>query len=184
MARPRPVRDPERGNSMVLALIVLSALATLGGLTVVSVQSSLKASTNDRGQQIALYAAETGAAVAISYLRPNFDPGGDAWSAYVRQNNNPVFSFTAAQIPSNNALPGTANNVFTADQDAWYEISVLNNFDDPRFGNGGHPDGDGRITLRVTGHGPLGALAILEWDLLGTAVNAPVTLLGWRIVSL
>ena len=53
MTAPRQARDPQRGNSLLLALIVMSSLATLGSLTVVSVQSSLKASTNDRSQTVA-----------------------------------------------------------------------------------------------------------------------------------
>lgn len=196
---------------MVLSLIVLSALATLGSLTVVSVQSSLKASTNDRSQAVAMFAAESGGAMAIEYLRNNFvrDPAvgtaGAHWGAYVVANNVPPFSIPAAQLPSNGALPGTANNPFSPDQRAWYEIVILNNRDDGGFASG--DDTDGRIIIRSTGHGPQGALAIVEWEIararldppppppatppttplspvtLVTVVPAnPVILLGWRVV--
>ena len=59
MIGPRPSRDRQQGNSLLLALIVMSSLAALGSLTVVSVQSSLKSSTNGRSQTIAMYAAPT-----------------------------------------------------------------------------------------------------------------------------
>jgi hypothetical protein len=199
MNTPPGPRDRQRGNSMVLALIVLSALATLGSLTVVSVQSSLRASTNDRSQAVAMFAAESGGALAIQYLRNNFDPGtppGTYWSAFVEANNAPPFEMTSAQIPSEGILPGVTGNVFTADQRAWYELVVLNNRGDPSLAAG--DDADGQIIIRSTGHGPQGALAIIEWEIaravptggaappppsLATVVPAdPVIILGWRVV--
>src|SRR5215510_7499079 len=105
MFAPRPPRDRERGNSLLLALIVMSALATLGSLTVVSTQSNLKTATNNRAQTIALYAAESGAAVAMDFLRGHFNtatpnPYSD-WSAYLTQSNLTVVSMSTADIPSN-----------------------------------------------------------------------------------
>jgi hypothetical protein len=40
----------------------------------------------------------------------------------------------------------------------------LNNRDDPGFAAANNNDLDGRIIIRVTGRGPQGALAILEWE--------------------
>src|SRR5262247_720487 len=88
--RARPPRDRERGNSLLLALIVMSALATLGSLTVVSTQSSLKTSTNNRAQTIAMYAAESGAAVAMDFLAGHFNNvagNTQGWSTYVTAGN-------------------------------------------------------------------------------------------------
>ena len=199
MTAIRASRDRQRGNSMVLALIVLSALGTLGSLTVISVQSSLKASTNDRAQKLALYAAESGGAVAIEYLRNHYS-GVNGWSAYVRQNNAPAYAFTTAQIASTGAAPGAAANPLSADQAAWYELVVLNNLDDPGFAAATDFDTDGRITIRSTGHGPLGAIAIVEWDVqrarspaggppltlppAPASTTTPVVILGWRIALL
>jgi hypothetical protein len=164
---PRRARDPERGNSLLLALIVLSALATLGTLTVVSVQSSLKTSTNDRSQSIALYAAESGAAVAMDMLRAPgaYDPAdpGTGWSQFVKQNNAGVVPLTTAQLPSNGAQPGTPNNLFTSDLSAWYSVEIYNNRYDPWFSQPPPNDGDGIVIIRSTGHGPQGSLAIVEW---------------------
>jgi hypothetical protein len=142
MSRAKP-RNRQHGNTMVLALIVMSALATLGTLTVVSVQSSLKASTADRSQALALYAAESGAAIIMDYLRHNFDqtlmttgPGGPpwfrpkAWSALVKPLNEPQVSLDVTE-PTSGAKPGTANNPFLGDGIvAWYETKILNNKDD------------------------------------------------------
>lgn len=169
MFAPRPPRDRERGNSLLLALIVMSALATLGSLTVVSTQSNLKTATNNRAQTIALYAAESGAAVAMDFLRNHFDPATpnaySDWSAYLMQGNQNVVPVSTANIPSNDALPGSPNNLFSPDQNAWFDIQLYNNRNDPLFNaNNGQCDGDGRLIIRVTGRGPQGSVAIVEWE--------------------
>ena len=179
MRPPLPPRDPQRGNSLVLALIVMSALATLGSLTVVSMQSSIQLSTNDRAETIALYAAESGAAVAMDFLRRDFDPrwptgtGGTistSWGHYLKDRNTPPLVDMSAFIPSSDALPGTANNLLDLgdparrDQNAWYHIDLLNNRDDQGFAAGqDNNDTDGVVIIRSTGHGPQGSLAIVEW---------------------
>jgi hypothetical protein len=174
MRPPRPPRDPQRGNSLVLALIVMSALATLGSLTVVSMQSSIQMSTNDRAQAIALYAAESGAAVAMDFLRKNFDASGadpfggaTTWGAYCAPNNgspaDPLVDMSTV-IPSSDAIPGTPNNLFDRDQNAWFHIDILNNRSDLAYGNKApNCDTDGILIIRSTGHGPQGSLAIIEW---------------------
>ena len=199
MVPPRPPRDRQRGNTLLIALIVLSALATLGSLTVVSVQSSLKTSTNDRAQTIAMYAAESGAAVAMDYLKGRFKDSlngrsmeSDAWTKLVKPSNQEVASVPTTEIPSNDALPGDPNNLFTKEQNAWFDIQLLNNRDDPGYQEG--KDQDGRIIIRSTGHGPQGSLVILEWEVqrlpqtTGSWDNVPSTqpliLRGWHIVSL
>src|SRR5215510_1583426 len=120
MFAPRPPRDRERGNSLLLALIVMSALAALGSLTVVSTQSNLKTSTNDRAQTIAMYAAESGAAVAMDFLGKNFNNSDDTrpfgWSTFVTRRNIGAVSVSQVLIPSNRALPGPGANLFDADQ--------------------------------------------------------------------
>jgi hypothetical protein len=178
MRPPRPPRDPERGNSLLLALIVMSALATLGSLTVVSMQSSIQLSTNDRAQTIALYAAESGAAVAMDFLRRNFDASGNApfsgatsWSAYCTANNQLPLANMSTVIPSSDALPGTPNNLLDLpdpskrDQNAWFHIDILNNRSDQSFANNTpNCDTDGILIIRSTGRGPQGSLAIIEWE--------------------
>jgi Tfp pilus assembly protein PilX len=193
MTSPRPRRDRQRGNSLLLALIVMSSLATLGSLTVVSVQSSLKASTNDRSGSIATYAAESGGAFAIEFLRTNYveGPSPGHWNAYTHQSNNVI---EVPAFPSNGAQPGTSNNPFSLDQNAWFNVEILNNLSDPGYGSGSDNDQDGQVIIRSTGHGPQGSVAIIEWEvrrfpdaallLPGPSphTNVPVMLLGWHIV--
>jgi hypothetical protein len=172
MRSPLPPRDPQRGNSLLLALIVMSALATLGSLTVVSMQSSIQLSTNDRAQAIALYAAESGAAVAMDFLRRNFDSSGafsafaTSWSNYCTANNGPTLVDMHQYIHSSDALPGDPghNNLFDLDQNAWFHIDILNNRNDQGFTtNTSTCDTDGILIIRSTGHGPQGSVAIIEW---------------------
>jgi Tfp pilus assembly protein PilX len=160
MTRPRPRRNRERGNSLLLALIVMSSLATLGSLTVVSVQSSLKSSTNERSQTIAMYAAESGAAATIHYLRTHFDDN-NAWNALVNVNNVPTV-LAAPELNSSGALPGTSDNPFSLDQNAWFSVELINNLEDPDVAAGN--DTDAQIIIRSTGHGPQGSVAIVEWE--------------------
>jgi Tfp pilus assembly protein PilX len=169
MRPPRRRRDPQRGNSLLLALIVMSALATLGSLTVVSMQSSIQMATTNRAQEIALYAAESGAAVAMEFLRRNFNAStssiATSWSTYCVANNAPPLVQMSTVIPSSDAPPtDRTNNLFSVDQQAWFHIDVLNNRDDPGFAtNTGTCDTDGILILRSTGRGPQGSLAIVEW---------------------
>jgi hypothetical protein len=177
-------RDSQRGNSLLLALIVMSSLATLGSLTVVSVQSSLKASTNDRSQTVALYAAESGGAFAMDLLRRTFDPASH-WGVYVTLPSNPVVPLTGPALPSSGALPGSPNNPFSVDQNAWFSVEILNNRNDPGYFLG--RDDDEQVIVRSTGHGPQGSVAILEWEIHWSLPTPPGTtvrmiLLGWHVV--
>ena len=217
MFAAHPTRDRQRGNSLLLALVVLSALATIGGLTVVSMQSSLKTSTSDRAQSIALYAAESGAAAMMQVLRKttSFDPS-HGWSRFVKRRNEDVVPVRTADLPSNGALPNDPgkNNPFSADQNAWYTVSIYNNRDDPNYDstNATDQDADGRVIIRSTGTGPQGSVAIVEWEVQRTnwtssanppepkppdpppdppwkrwqdvVPSDPLIILGWHIVSL
>ena len=82
----RRSRSGERGNSLVLATIALTGLVTLGTLTVLSVQGGMASTGQERFNSMALYAAESGAAVAMDYLRQNVDPAAK-WSAFVSPSN-------------------------------------------------------------------------------------------------
>jgi Tfp pilus assembly protein PilX len=170
MSPPRPPRDRQRGNSLLLALIVMSSLATLGALTVVSVQSSLKASTNDRAQAIAMYAAESGGAAAMDFLRAN---RASDWTPY----------FTALPCPGNNVQPGAAGNAFSADQNAWYSVQLFNNRNEDTGGPPGS-DVDKQVIIRATGHGPQGSVAIVEWEVKwqDQTPQQPMILIGWHVV--
>jgi hypothetical protein len=172
MTSPRPPRDRERGNSLVLALIVMSSLATLGSLTVVSVQSSLKSSTNERAQTIAMYAAESGGAMAMQFLRTAaaFEPNALAWSDFVEPANAPHV-LGPPQLPAGGAIPGSADNPFTIDQNASFTVELFNNRGDPGVATG--DDTDAQIVIRVTGNGPQGSVAIIEWEIRRVMLPVP-----------
>lgn len=155
-------RDPQRGNSMLLALIVLGALGTLSALTVVSVQGGIATAGNDRFHAIAVYAAESGGAAGMDFLRKNLNLS-TGWTAYVTANNgSPV---QPATLSGNNQQSGASGNLFTADTQGWYSVQVLNNRSDTGYATGA--DNDKRVILRSTGYGPNGAVAVIEWDISG-----------------
>lgn len=160
----------QRGSALVVSLIVLTGLVTLGSLTVLAVQGGISAAGHDRHRATALFAAESGAASAMDYLRRNVDTT-TKWSAYVEPNN--VSPQSPVDIFGNRAMPGTPENLFSSDVRAWYEVEILNNLDDDGYATG--DDNDGRVIVRSTGHGPNGTVAQVEWQ-----VGVQVTGAGGR----
>jgi len=164
-ARPERHRYAERGNAMLLCMIVLTALATLSGLTVVSVQGGLASAGNDRFHSIAVYAAESGGAVATDFLRKNINLA-TGWTAFVSPSNaSPV----SPNLPGNNVPWGQPGNLFSVDIQGWYSVQILNNRNDAKYALG--QDGDARVIIRSTGYGPNGAIAIVEWEISGSNVT-------------
>lgn len=172
-----PGRPGERGNTVIVAMLILISLITLGGLTVLSVQRSMASAGHQRFQSITLYAAESGAAVAMDYLRDNLDPV-NKWSAWIKPNNaEPLIA--PSGIAGNGARPEHSDNLFSPEMRVWYEVVVVNNLEDPGYALG--QDQDGRVILRVTGHGPNGTVARVEWDIRAQAAPGdPLILMGWR----
>ena len=165
---PLPARHRERGNSLMLAMIVLAALGTLSALTVVSVQGGIATAGNERFHAIAVYAAESGGAAAMDFLRKNVNLS-TGWKSYISASNA---SPQQPNLPGNNQLNGAAGNLFSADIMGWYSVTVLNNRGDTGYATG--DDNDKRVVIRSTGYGPNGAVAVIEWEI--TAQN--VTGLG------
>ncbi|MBE7451221.1 MAG: hypothetical protein HS111_20700 [Kofleriaceae bacterium] len=151
-------------------MIALTGLVTLGGLTVLAVQGGIGAAGHERHRSTALYAAESGAAAAMEFLRTTVDPSAK-WSAYVEPAN--ASPQRPAGIFGNEARPGEPGNLFGADVNAWYAVEILNNLDDDGYAAG--DDQDGRVIIRSTGYGPNGTVAQVEWQ-----VGVEVTGAGGR----
>jgi hypothetical protein len=165
MSDPRTYtpRDPEKGAALIVALVALVALLGIGGVTILAVQSETRSSGSDRFTQAAMYAAESGAAAGMEYIRNNCSIT-DLFSDFVEPNNvNPQ---KPADLFGNMKQPGDAQNPFTAGSQLWYEVTLLNNPGDGGFTLG--EDHDGIIMLQIVGHGPNGAQATLQLDLQNT----------------
>ncbi|MCA9679299.1 MAG: hypothetical protein H6708_31405 [Kofleriaceae bacterium] len=166
-------RNRQRGNAMVLMLLALSGLAALGGLTALSVRGGLDAAGHDRFKAVALYAAESGAAAAIDFVRQQAVQGTQLSDLVEPDNVDPQ---RPAGIVGNEIGPGDVGNPLSPDMQAWYEVEILNNPTDTGLAAG--DDTDGRIVIRSTGHGPDGAVAQVEWEVRsnfsgGTASHCP-----------
>ena len=144
---------------MLLAMIVLTGLGALAVLTVASVQGGTTTASNDRFQSIATYAAESGGAAAVEYLRANVHPT-DGWRAFVTPNN--AAPVVPAQILGNDKVAGASGNPFSADMNASYHVEIFNNRGDVGYAAG--LDADMRVVIRSTGYGPNGAVAIVELE--------------------
>ncbi|MEZ4360874.1 MAG: hypothetical protein R3B48_11895 [Kofleriaceae bacterium] len=167
--RPRRARAAraERGNALLISLIALTGLATLGNLTVASVQTGVTTASSDRFHAIALYAAESGGAAAMNYLRSTVSSSARFGALVSPANQTPQ---APSAIPGNGIRPGADGNLFSADLQAWYEIQLLNNREDPGYVAG--TDDDAKIVIRAVGHGPGGAIASLEWEVQASGMSA------------
>jgi len=157
---------------MVVMLIVLVALGTIAGLTVISVQGGSTQVSAQRFSAMALYAAESGAAAAMDWLRARYGQG-NGFTAALHEAQPP------AGIPGNGVRPGQPGNLLSDDQQGWYEVTLRNNAGDPGKGNA---DTDAIIIIQVTGHGPNGAMRQLAWEVHKEDATSPLTLVGWRDV--
>jgi hypothetical protein len=178
-------RASEQGGVILVAMVVLSTLSILAGLTVMSTESGLATMKTQRFHTIAEYAAESGAAAAMVFLRDKYDVDGTGagpkYSAQISANNlNPP---SPPGIAGNNLGVGVAGNPFSNDMQAHYRVMLLNNRADPGFSAG--VDSDGIIQIYVNGFGPDGSIASMVWEIQGTGtvgVGAPLTLVGWSQV--
>lgn len=177
---------------MVVMLIVLVGLGTIAGLTVISVQGGSATTNTHRFNAMALYAAESGVAVTMDWMRnnagynhPTIPLGSRRFSPWVnRYNASPVL----APVPGNAVPSGGAGNLLSTDQRGWYEVVLLNNESDEGLPEFGGYDTDGVVVIQATGHGPNGAVAKLEVEVYcECAVTPPaappprkLVLLGWR----
>jgi hypothetical protein len=144
---------------MVLSMIVLAALATLSTLTVFAVKGGIATVGNDRYHAIAVYAAESGAAAAMDFLRKSVN-SSTGWTAYISPKNaNPP----QPGLPGNNLESGVPGNLFSTDMQGWYSVQIFNNRGDSGFTAGN--DNDKRVVIRSTGYGPNGAVSVVEWDI-------------------
>jgi hypothetical protein len=145
---------------LVVVLIVLAALVSIAGITFLSARSELQSGGHSRSQQAALYAAESGVAAAMEYLRDQCTPS-ELYSALVDPQNDP--GQQPGGITGNGVEPGQTGNPFTAEQQTWYQVTVLNNRTDPGFAAGN--DTDAALVIRSVGYGPSGASTTVEVEL-------------------
>ena len=154
--------NKERGNVVIVTMLILLALVSLGGLTTLSVQGGMASTGHDRFRSIALYAAESGAAVGMEFLRSNMD-ANTYWTVWVNPNNLEPLQAPDG-IAGNGIRSGQPGNLFNEKMRAWYEVEIVNNLDDPGLALG--EDQDARVIIRSTGHGPNGTVARIEWEVL------------------
>ena len=170
--------NPERGSVMLIVAVVLVAAVGVSGVTLLSVRGGVRAAAHDRSTNVALYAAESGVAAAMQFLRESYVLGdaADNWSALVEPNNEDVSPNPG--IVGNTKKIGEAGNLFSGDTRAWYEVLILNNTDDPGYAAGN--DTDSSVILRATGHGPGGAVAIIEVQIAPSSAGEGVPCDGYR----
>jgi hypothetical protein len=166
----------QRGSVLATSAVILAGLIGVAGLSVLSVQRSLGVSGQQRGHAQALHAAEAGVASAATFLRKHLALGSK-WGAYVVASCSPTekdagscSGVTPPDLIGNGALPGSPENQFDPSAQAWYEVTLFNNANDPGFVTG--IDQDAIIIIRSTGHGPDGERVVLEVEVSGTATRA------------
>jgi hypothetical protein len=163
---PLRPRDRQRGAALALTLIAITALLGLGAITVMSVHSEIAATAQSRFNYYALYAAESGAAAGMEFLRNNCRTM-TGFTTWVTWNNKDPLKPDA--IIGNKLKPGDNGNLFASSRDMWYEVAIYNNLDDPGLApvdgdlNPIAPaDTDFTVVLHSTGYGPDNTVATVE----------------------
>ncbi|CAN5891734.1 hypothetical protein BH11MYX2_BH11MYX2_24220 [soil metagenome] len=166
-----PKRRQQRGSALLLAMIVMTALALLCTLSVFSVRGGLQTAASDRFHAVALYAAESGAASAMDYLRGQVNTT-TGWTSVGLSGSN-LTPPVPTGVYGNDKPIGDPQNPFSTDTQAWYHVEILNDRADSGYLTG--LDNNKRVIIRVTGYGPDNAAAIIEWDVQasGTPVESP-----------
>jgi hypothetical protein len=149
----------------MVSIIALVALLGIGVVSMIAVRSDTKASGSDRFLQLALYAAESGSNAGMDYVRGACS-GTSTLSSLVEPNNvNPQ---QPAAIYGNDIRPGEPGNPFSTG--AWYEVTILNNLDDPGLAAGN--DTDIRVIVHSVGHAPDGVSTTVDVTVLVASCQA------------
>ncbi|MBI4510320.1 MAG: pilus assembly PilX N-terminal domain-containing protein [Deltaproteobacteria bacterium] len=156
-------RDPEHGGALIVSLITLVALLGIGGVTILAVQSELASAGHARFGQSALYAAESGVAAAMDFLRTRCDP-----TRLFTDTVNNQSSWSG--IYGNGKRYGQTGYPFSSDTQCWYEVDILNNESDPQYGSG--VDSDGIVVVQVVGHGPNQSVSTLSVEVFNNSCQA------------
>lgn len=145
------MRRNERGSVLVISLIVLVGLMSLGAIAVMSARTDTRTGGLERGERVALYAAEAGIAAAQEYLRSRCNPSTGL---------NPLGGQSLPrQLPNN-----PQDKPPLGDPDASYDVT---------FAAEGLCDGTRRpadtgpacVMVRSRGEGPGGATTLLRLTL-------------------
>lgn len=157
-----PRSSRECGSALVVTLLALVALLGIGSVTLLAVQSEAQSAGQDRFNNVALYAAESGAAAAVEFLRDNCDPTR-LFSAFVEPfNQNPQHP---PGILDNGRRPAEKNvfRQFDPNSQAWYDISILSEITDPGYAIG--DDTNGVVVVHAVGYGPNNTQATIEMEI-------------------
>ena len=148
---------------MLVAMTTLTGLLAIATVTLVKVKRGINASSQSRFQSVALFAAESGVSAGMDHLRQNIHPT-EFFKAFIVADNNPVAP-PPTDIPGNGVAHGDVGNLFEGNIPMSYEVTILNNIDDPGFSTG--DDSDGIVILRSIGRGPGNSTVVLEVEVDG-----------------
>jgi hypothetical protein len=144
---PPHMRD-ERGSVLVVSLIVLLGLMSLGAIAVLSARTESRTGGLERGERVALYAAEAGIAAAEEYVRNNCSPtagldplGGQPLPRELPDSDKPALS----------------------DPDATYSVSFYK--DGTCDGTRDATTHRACVAIRSRGQGPAGATSLIRLQL-------------------
>jgi hypothetical protein len=121
----------------------------------------------------------------MDFLKANFAAD---WTPYFNVANIPAYPSTS--FPTNRAPVGVTESPFTLDQNASFDIQLLNNRVE------GASDADHQVIIRSTGHGPQESVVVVDCEV--KLINAPpappapldgaashvFVLIGWHVVDL
>jgi Tfp pilus assembly protein PilX len=146
---PRHPHRHERGATLIVALVAIVALLGIGMVTVLSVRSDTVAAGSDRFQTMALYAAESGVAAGMDFLRSNCPTTSAGFTS--------MLGTAPTGITGNNVQSGTGYP-FTTGSKNYYSVSIKNNAGETSAA----ADSDYTVVLRSVGYAPNSTQVVLE----------------------
>lgn len=161
--RARRAASPQRGFSLIVVFLLVAAMVGIAGIVMMSARTDLQVAGQDRENQSAFYAAETGIAFGKDFLASqNPQPIAGPWTALLGSGNvalcrrcdqnNPPCAAIGSQP---GATPQTAWVNYDPARLSNFRFCVHNNALDPNYMSavptGDTVDGDGIITIEGYG---------------------------------
>jgi hypothetical protein len=176
MSNFRPPRDRQRGFTLIVVFLLIILMVGVAATVMLSSQTDLRISGQDREATTAFYAAETGLAFGKDWLNSKGpSPGNGAWNGVLGSASAPDRRCTGgnANVPGTTPVP--ANTQFDAlpAPISYFNFCVHNNALDPNWAGGGTGatiDGDGIIAIEAYGYGPNGQVSHITAEVSASGV--------------
>ena len=190
MPLPRRGRSRQRGFSLLVVFLLLSVMVGVAAMLLLTAQTDLQVTGQDREASTAFYAAESAVAFAKDFLTTQAPPVGPSpWSALLQSNQVQLCQPCNFNVPAC-AVVGSEPGVVPRANQPWvaydlnapaqtfFRFCVHNNALDSTYtlvANAGDTvDGDGILAVEAYGRGPGGSISRITVEVQAATGNSAV----------